>query len=100
MNQNNLYTIIFPDGEKEALKWLKKNGFSFGPASRLYPRGIMQGEYQIKPMKEMTAEDRSILDGHILLNNGMAHIIFRANVLTPKLYKKAQSSKNIKIQMV
>lgn len=64
----------------DACRWLKDNGYSYGPSQMDAPSGILKGDFAISKMRNMTKKQQSELDG--LLYSGRhqeAKIVIKRN---------------------
>ena len=64
----------------EAEKWLKTNGYSFGPQCGSKPIGVAKGDFWITKWKNIPHQSRKELDGLLFSSNGSATLYLRGEV--------------------
>lgn len=50
----------------EACKWLDENGYSYGSMQRGSPIGVKKGDFDISKWRNLSENDMSKLDGHMM----------------------------------
>ena len=54
----------------QAVLWLRRHGYSVGVLQADAPRGILKGEFRIEKWRNLSAVDRTRLDGYLVFLPG------------------------------